>query len=604
MAEYEREIELIDYIEVVLKRKWLILLGTLACMVWGMLNARSAPRLYEASALLFVSDATQADTEVQTPRLDVSFYRSVATADEIKLAMNGYRNYLADSLAIKAAGVSLTAVVVDKAGIRLTATSEARQLTVPFVHAWTDTFLARTAGLTATESGRYLEFVDRQHDAFGAKLAAADEALESFEKEQQRIVFLEQRRTVYEEEITRLQSGAIHTEIQLRQMESELGRMRTIVTDLEIDGVPVFLLDPEEVDQMSRDSLSGQVRQLVDNLAQIETLSRLRRDALVEFESTLLDFDRGRGYSKMKQEVQQLEHAILAYTEESRSAEAKRISALAEIEGLEHELAKHSSAVAVAKAVADDDLLEELSADPPSEKAIRKLERLKLYSEIPNPVFLALDKRRAESGARLEIARSQLRRGAEELSGLQNRLADIQLEFLSLRNERQAIVEAAEHRQGELDDQVLTLDRIHDSGKQRYLRAKRREGQLSPKVRELRSELKDRQAQLSRVTENAAKTLDQLNSLLARRDRLVRAKDTMVRIFDRFTKRAEEARIAREEAASGLRVITTARTPRSVARQSPVQKSLVSGAVGLVVSIFLAFLLEYVHKARALRDEA
>ena len=123
---------------------------------------------------------------------------------------------------------------------------------------------------------------------------------------------------------------------------------------------------------------------------------------------------------------------------------------------------------------------------------------------------------------------------------------------------------------------------------------------------ELRSELRDQEAQLSSVETSAFETLDQLKSLLARRDRLVRTKETMVGIFERFAKRAEEARIAREKAASGLRKITMARTPKtkSVAIQSRFQKSLVSGAVGLVVSIFLAFLLEYVYKARALRDAA
>ena len=607
MAEYEREVELIDYIEVVLKRKWLILLGTLACMVGGMLHGRSAPHLYETSALLFVSDANRqggvADTEVQTPGLDVNFYRSVATADEIKLAVNEYRDHLVDSLGIETAGVSLSANIVDKTGIRLTATSRSRQLTVPIVHAWTDTFIARTTVLTATENARYLEFVDKQRRAFGAKLAAADSALENFEKEQ-RIVFLEQRRTAYEDQIATLQSDAIRTEIELRQMEGELLRVRHITAAVEIDGIPVFLLEPEAIEGLSRDSLSRQARRPVDNLAQAERVGRLRRDAVMEFESSLLDFDRGRGYSRVKQEVQQLEHAILAYTEESRGAEESRISALAEIEGLEGELAKHEPVVAVAKAVADDDLLEKLSGNPPSERAIRKLERLKLYSEVPNPVYLALDERRAQAGARLEIALSHIRRGAVELAELQNRLANIQREFLTLENERQALIESAKHRQRELSAQARVHDRLHGDGKRHYLLSKSREGELSPRVDELRDELRDQQTQLSRVKESASETLDQLNSLLARRDRLVRAKGTMVGMFDRFTKRAEEAGIAREKAASGLREITTAHTPRSVTRQSPVQKSLVSGAVGLVVSIFLAFLLEYVHKARALRDAA
>ena len=608
MADYEREVELIDYIEVVLKRKWLILLATLACMVGGTLHGRSAPRLYEASALLFVADANrqgsaQADSEVETPGLDVNFCRRIATEDEITLAMDEYRDHLVDSLGIEMAGVSLSASIVDKTGIRLTATSEARQLTVPIVHAWTDTFIARTAGLTATESGRYLELVNRQRVSFGAKLEAAHSALENFEKEQ-RIVFLEQRRTAYEEKVDTLQLAAIRSEIMLRQMQNEVERIHSIVAGLEIDGKTVFLLEPDEIARLERDNLSAQARRVVDNRVRIDEVSRMGRDSGLELESSLLDFDKERGYTRLKQEAGQLGQAILALAEESRGAEERRISALLEIEGLERELEKHQPVVAVAQAVVDKALLESVSGDEPSEKAIRKLERLKLYSEVPNPAYQELDNRRARAGARLEIALSHLQRGRGELLGLQNRLVDIQRDFFTLEKERQTLVETSERRQSELDDQLRILDKIHRDHKRHYHRNKSRQGELGPRMFELRGELMDQQAQLRSVKASAFEALDQINSLLARRDRLVRAKATMVGMFDGFTKLAVEAGIAQEKAASGLRKITMARTPRSVAGQPAGQKSLVSGAVGLVVSIFLAFLFEYVHKARALRDVA
>ena len=55
MEEFEREVELIDYIEVLLKRKWFILLATLACMGGGVLYNLIIPALYQASTLLFVA---------------------------------------------------------------------------------------------------------------------------------------------------------------------------------------------------------------------------------------------------------------------------------------------------------------------------------------------------------------------------------------------------------------------------------------------------------------------------------------------------------------------------------------------------------------------
>ena len=62
--EYEREIELIDYIEVLLKRKKLILIGTLVCVVVTGLYSIMQPRSYQAESLV-VSPAITPATDAQ-----------------------------------------------------------------------------------------------------------------------------------------------------------------------------------------------------------------------------------------------------------------------------------------------------------------------------------------------------------------------------------------------------------------------------------------------------------------------------------------------------------------------------------------------------------
>ena len=61
MEEYEREIELIDYIEVLLKRKKLIIIGTLVCVLVTGLYSVMQPRSYQAEALVVVSPAIVAE---------------------------------------------------------------------------------------------------------------------------------------------------------------------------------------------------------------------------------------------------------------------------------------------------------------------------------------------------------------------------------------------------------------------------------------------------------------------------------------------------------------------------------------------------------------
>ena len=67
--------------------------------------------------------------------------------------------------------------------------------------------------------------------------------------------------------------------------------------------------------------------------------------------------------------------------------------------------------------------------------------------------------------------------------------------------------------------------------------------------------------------------------------------------FERFAKLAEDARVAKAGEVSDLKVVSRAVEATVVA---PEKRSTVmlAGGVGLVVTIFLAFLMEYVEKAR------
>ena len=68
MQDYEREIELIDYIEVLLKRKKLIIIGTLVCVLVTGLYSITQPRSYQAEALVVVSPAIVAAGTAQQER--------------------------------------------------------------------------------------------------------------------------------------------------------------------------------------------------------------------------------------------------------------------------------------------------------------------------------------------------------------------------------------------------------------------------------------------------------------------------------------------------------------------------------------------------------
>jgi uncharacterized protein involved in exopolysaccharide biosynthesis len=119
---------------------------------------------------------------------------------------------------------------------------------------------------------------------------------------------------------------------------------------------------------------------------------------------------------------------------------------------------------------------------------------------------------------------------------------------------------------------------------------------LGPSVESLKIELVDLEIRLEKLRVRSL----QLQRLHLERQRLVRDHETLTSTYDRLAKLTEEARIAAQIASGNLRIITLAKTP--VGQRAEIKRNpLLAGAIGLILSVFVAFFLEYVRKARAIR---
>ena len=87
--EEEKEIELIDYINVLVKRKWVIVFGTVICAVAAMvLNAMKGPvpPTYEARASVLVIPPVFR-TELTPPQFSMNIYEALAKAQDLEQAL-------------------------------------------------------------------------------------------------------------------------------------------------------------------------------------------------------------------------------------------------------------------------------------------------------------------------------------------------------------------------------------------------------------------------------------------------------------------------------------------------------------------------------------
>ena len=187
MGEYEREVELYDYIEVLLKYKWLILVATLGCgsLAW-LLKPTAPPPLYEADIVLMVKELSsqQEGADQAVAAQSSGFYETLARDDGLKQAVLDSIGPLLARLNINltlTAMDGLLSVAVLDPGIKLTVRHSHPDLPIPLVSAWADLFVARNSDLNSEEGGRYYDYVEQQYRTVNDRLKANEDSLQAFE---------------------------------------------------------------------------------------------------------------------------------------------------------------------------------------------------------------------------------------------------------------------------------------------------------------------------------------------------------------------------------------------------------------------------------------
>jgi hypothetical protein len=292
MNEYEREIELYDYIEVLLKYKWFILAATLVCGGFGWVFRPAPPQpLYEADVVLMikrlpsqnVAGGTQAD--VSSVGQTSGFYQALALADDLKQA-------LIDSLNLK--NMSLTSmdgllqVQVLDPGVRLSVRSHDRGLPIDLVNTWAKFFVERNGDLNVEEVGSYYDYVKSQYDTARPRLDSTEARLHVFEAKNA-IGFQQLQRATLDSTAIRLYREMVDTDFQLRRIEldHQLAQDRVASADsalkaLKKGGARGLDLQTLQVAQAKIDSEFKRTLNNYDNTHQVNSINRYLNNSLVD----------------------------------------------------------------------------------------------------------------------------------------------------------------------------------------------------------------------------------------------------------------------------------------------------------------------------------
>ena len=130
-----------------------------------------------------------------------------------------------------------------------------------------------------------------------------------------------------------------------------------------------------------------------------------------------------------------------------------------------------------------------------------------------------------------------------------------------------------------------------------YARLKGREDELSRQITRLAAQVRFGKDGFEGWSAQVREQGMMADSLARERSNLESELQVYQTTFKRFASLLEEARIARQQAAGDIQIVSRAVVARPVPRGT-VKKATIAGIVGLMASVMLAFLLEYVGRAR------
>ncbi len=310
------EINLIDYIQVIRKRKWLIFLGTVLCAVVVGVVSLFMPKVYEAKTYLMVTlpkyqveFATKEGSKISTPlfenisaetfsKIILNEHTAKAVLDKLALD-NPAHKYTVNALLgqVKAEYQRNTNLILLK--VQDTSQNRAAQI----ANVWASAFIARNEEVISKESSNTYDFVMSQLEKGKISLKTAEEELERFQKTNRIELLKEQvsgkiRQIVqYENRLndairSQLIENARYDELmsQIKGQEKTIPVDKGLIGKEEINPLYINLISKRAETVINIQSLNSEALQLKKNIKDLnEEVSGLRKQlAEQEFVQTRL----------------------------------------------------------------------------------------------------------------------------------------------------------------------------------------------------------------------------------------------------------------------------------------------------------------------------
>lgn len=603
----EEEIDLREYINVLLKRKSIIILIFLIAVITAALVSYFYLKpVYEASTILMISKPkyqVELEPKIQTqftPEVSLATYESLIKDREIEKEVIKKLNldqppyeFTPDSLQ----GMITIESLKNTNLIKMNLQAGEPKLAKDIANVWASLFVEKNKNLNLQESKEAQRFIEEQLKISNQNLSKIEEKIREF-NETNNIVAMDKEITVKLDKIMANESRLADVKINTEREKAKIEEIGSQMISQE------KLISSSNIDRLTEGMKFTEAKDFIES--QLE----LAKQNLQTKEEELKIFNQESRISLLEKEITSKTNQIVYFNNRLINLKVLIEQEKAKIEIVKAQLNEQEKTFVLTKTIYDDASLSQLISAISEEEALL-LKNLKLKSEELNSLYICLEGRIIDSEINLGTYQTEIAQVTENIDILENELekaksehAIEKLKFTNLEREHKIaenVYIMLANKMKEIEIATATPEnqqKIARFTNPEYLSLQKQLIESTIMQKTLQAEEK----QLKENINDAWIRIEVLKQILAQekliQSRLEREYNTAKGVFGVLSQKNEEVKIAVATESGLVKVASLAYEPRFPIKPNKKLNILIAGVLGLFVGIFVAFFLEFWQKGK------
>lgn len=604
----EEEIDLREYINVLLKRKGIIILIFLIAVITAALVSYFVLKpVYEASTILMISKPkyqVELEPKIQTqivPEISLATYESLIKDREIEEEVIKKLNL--DQLPYELSSDNLQEMITIEALkntnlIKMNLQASNPKLAKDVVNTWAALFVEKNKELNLKESKESQVFIEDQLKITKQNLYKIEEDIREFN------------------EINKIDVMEIEINEKVSKIMENESRLADVKISVEMERAKMEEIQQQMILQEKLIS-SSNIDRLIEGMKFIEAKDfiggqlELAQQNLQDKEEQMKIFNQESKISLLEKEITSKTNQIVNFNNRLINLKVLIEQEKAKIGTAKAQLNEQEKTFILTKSIYDDASLSQLISEISEEEALI-LKNLKLKSEELNSLYINLEGRIINSEINLKTYQTEMAQVTENIDILENELEKTKNEYaiekLKLANlEREYKISEnvyimLANKKKEIDIATVTpgnQQKITQFTNPEYLSLQK---QLIGATIIYQTLFAERE-QLKENINEAWKRVNLLKQELAKekltQSRLERKYDTSKGVYDVLSQKSEEVKIAVATESGTVKIASLAYEPKYPIKPNKKLNILIAGVLGLFVGIFAAFFLEFWEKGKS-----